>query len=76
VALSVYFDASVIVALLVRDDDFNSRAEAFVRNQKPVPVISDFAAVEFASAVAKRVRMKDLTPAEARTGLRDVRYMD
>ncbi len=66
-ALSVYFDASVIVALLVRDDDFNSRAETFVRSRKPLPVISDFAAVEFASAISKRVRMRDLTPGEART---------
>jgi predicted nucleic acid-binding protein len=66
VALSVYFDASVIVALLVRDDDFNSRAEAFVRRHRPLPIVSDFASVEFASALARRVRMKDLTPAEAR----------
>jgi hypothetical protein len=56
----------MIVALLVRDDDFNSRAEAFVRRHRPVPIVSDFASVEFASAVARRVRMKDLTAAEAR----------
>jgi uncharacterized protein len=66
VALSVYFDASIIVALLLRDDDFNSRAEAFVRQHRPSPVVSDLASVEFASALARRVRMKDISANEAR----------
>jgi predicted nucleic acid-binding protein len=54
--LSVYLDASVLVALFT-DDPHTARADAAIRAQTPVLVVSDFAAAEFASAIARRVRM-------------------
>src|SRR4051812_43248732 len=52
---SVYFDASVIIALLV-EDAFNDRADKFLIEANPTPVISSFGAAEFASVMALRVR--------------------
>ncbi len=52
----VYFDASVLVALLT-NDPLTRRADALMRTRTPVLVVSDFAAAEFASAIARRVRM-------------------
>lgn len=63
----VYLDASVLVALLT-NDAFTARADAFVRTTKPVPLVSDFAAAEFASAIARRVRMGEIAPDEGRIG--------
>jgi predicted nucleic acid-binding protein len=63
----VYLDASVLVALLT-DDPLTSRADAFMRTEKPVLVVSDFAAAEFASAIARRVRTGEITSDEARVG--------
>jgi uncharacterized protein len=63
----VYLDASVLVALLT-DDPLTGRADAFMRTEKPVLVVSDFAAAEFASAIARRVRTGEITPDEARVG--------
>ena len=51
----VYLDASVLVALLT-DELLTGRADTFMRTKKPVLVVSDFAAAEFASAIARRVR--------------------
>ncbi len=63
--MSVYFDASVLVALFT-NDPFTSRARAFLTAHTPTVVVSDFASAEFASAVSRRVRTKDLTADEAR----------
>jgi uncharacterized protein len=63
--VSVYLDASVLVALLT-NDKLTARADAFLRNHSPVLIVSDFAAAEFASAVARRVRMGEITPEDAR----------
>ena len=63
----VYLDASVLVALLT-DDLLTGRADTFMRTKKPVLVVSDFAAAEFASAIARRVRTGEITPDEARSG--------
>jgi uncharacterized protein len=63
--MSVYLDASVLVALFTNDRHSN-RAGAFLKTQKPVLVVSDFAAAEVASVVARRVRTTDLTADEAR----------
>ena len=65
-AVSVYLDASVLVALLT-NDPFTRRAEAFLRAQAPVLVVSDFAAAEFASAVARRFRTREIMVEEARS---------
>ena len=64
--MNIYLDASVLVALFT-NDPFSARADAFLRTEAPTVAISDFAAAEFASAVARRVRMAALTVGEART---------
>jgi len=53
--VTVYLDASVLVAF-----------DAFFRANAPVRIVSDFAAAEFASAVARCVRTGDITSDEAR----------
>jgi predicted nucleic acid-binding protein len=50
--VSVYLDASVLVALFTHDL-LGARADAFLRTHSPVLVVSDFAAAEFASAIAR-----------------------
>ena len=59
--MSVYVDANVLVALFT-DDPLTGRAETFLRNQSPRLIVSDFAAAEFASAIARRLRMKEIAP--------------
>ncbi|HEX4180035.1 MAG TPA: type II toxin-antitoxin system VapC family toxin [Caulobacteraceae bacterium] len=66
--MSVYFDASVIVAITVRDV-WSIRARTYVIDHQPSPVISDFAAAEVASVINLRVRTKDLSLAQAQTAL-------
>lgn len=63
--MKVYLDASVILALLT-DDSQQARAETFLRAALPVLVVSDFASAEFSSAVARRVRTREIAPDEAR----------
>ena len=65
--MSVYLDASVLVALLMVDA-LTARVDAFLRANTPVLIVSDFAATEFASAIARRVRTGDITADEARRG--------
>ena len=48
----VYLDASMLVALLT-NDPLTHRADAFMRAKVPALIVSDFAAAEFASAIAK-----------------------
>jgi predicted nucleic acid-binding protein len=62
----VYLDASVIVALLT-NDLFTDRATAFLGRGSPALIVSDYAAAEFSSVVARRVRTQALTASEART---------
>jgi predicted nucleic acid-binding protein len=63
--VSVYLDASVLVALFT--DALAARADAFLRTHSPVLIVSDFAAAEFASAIARRVRMREIEIEDART---------
>ena len=63
--MSLYLDASVVVALLT-DDPFTRRADTFLRNNASVLIVSDFAAAEFASVIARHVRTEDITPNDAR----------
>jgi uncharacterized protein len=58
--VSLYLDASVLVALFVIDP-VSTRAAAFLSAHPAIVVISDFGAAEFSSAVARRVRVGDLT---------------
>ncbi|WP_421932586.1 type II toxin-antitoxin system VapC family toxin [Phenylobacterium sp.] len=62
--MSVYFDASVLVALFTHDL-FSDRARAYVLTALPEVVISDFARAEFASVISRAVRTGDLSAAEA-----------
>jgi len=64
--VSVYLDASVLVALLI-NDPFSQRAEAFLRKTADILVVSDFAQAEFSSAIARHVRTREITRAEAQT---------
>jgi predicted nucleic acid-binding protein len=63
--VKVYLDASVLVALLT-SDPLTARADAYLRANAPVLIVSDFAAAEFASAIARRVRTAEMRADEAR----------
>ena len=63
--MSVYVDASVLVALFT-NDAIAGRADAYLRTHAPILIVSDFTAAEFASAVARHVRMRDMKPQDAR----------
>ena len=63
--MTVYADASVLVPLFT-NDPFSHRADAFLERVQPTFLLSDFAAAEFASAVARKTRIGHLTVEEAR----------
>lgn len=63
--MSLYADTSLLVPLITRDA-LNDRAEQFLDEAKPTLLISDFAAAEFASALALRVRASEMTAEIAR----------
>jgi predicted nucleic acid-binding protein len=63
--VTVYLDASFVVALITKDV-FSERAERFLSTEMPALILSDYAAAEFASVVARRARTKELTKAGAR----------
>jgi uncharacterized protein len=63
--VKVYLDTSVIVALLIRDP-FTDRAYRYLNAETPDLTVSDYSAAEFASAVARRVRMREMTADAAR----------
>jgi len=69
--LTVYFDTSVLVALLT-DDPFSDQADRAFRGRMTGLATSDFAAAEFASALSRRVRMKALSVRDARDALADL----
>jgi predicted nucleic acid-binding protein len=61
----LYLDTSVLVAL-VSADPFTARAESCLGAATPLLVVGDFAAAEVASAIARRVRIREMTELEAR----------
>ena len=63
--MSVYLDASILVAMFTADPHSN-RARTFLRTQRPELVVSDFTAAELASVVARRVRTHELALDDAR----------
>jgi uncharacterized protein len=63
--VNLYLDASVVVALLTKDV-FTSRAETYIRANAPILIVSDFAAAEFASVIARRLRVREITEPIAR----------
>lgn len=58
-----YLDASAVVSLFVADKH-SPAIRGYLRNQHPTVAISDFAIAEFSSAVARRVRMGEVTPVQ------------
>jgi predicted nucleic acid-binding protein len=62
--LSLYLDASILVALF-SNDSFTSAADAALRGRDLPVMVSDFAAAEFASAIGRRARNKELSTREA-----------
>jgi predicted nucleic acid-binding protein len=62
VALTCYLDTSVVIALL-KPEALSDRADRFISENKTV-ILSDFAAAEFASAVARWVRSRELNMSE------------
>jgi predicted nucleic acid-binding protein len=57
--VSIYLDASVLVAIFIKDP-FSARADGFLASNTRPLFLSDFAAAELASAVARLVRMSEL----------------
>lgn len=49
------------------DDVSTARAEAFLDANAAILIVSDFAAAEFVSAIARRVRIGEITRSNART---------
>jgi predicted nucleic acid-binding protein len=65
-----YLDTSVIVNLLLKEP-FSASAEAFVSRNRDVLVVTDFAAAEVSSVIARRVRMGEISEDAARVHLAD-----
>ena len=64
----LYLDANILVALLT-PEPFSGRADAFLQTNTEPLIVSDFAAAEFSSAVARRVRMREFTRRQAQITL-------
>ncbi len=62
--MRAYLDASFIIALFA-NDAFSARADQFLEREEPVLIVSDFAGAEFASAVAKRLRVGQFSVSDA-----------
>jgi hypothetical protein len=60
-----YLDTSVLVAMFTHDP-LSARADRLFLEETPRPIVSDYAAAEFSSAIARLVRTKDLIAGEAR----------
>jgi uncharacterized protein len=69
--VSLYLDASVLVALFVIDPT-SARAETYLVAHPDHLVVSDFGAAEFSSAVARRVRTRELTSDDGRLAFADL----
>ncbi len=63
--MKAYLDTSVIIPLLTLDAH-TFRARQFLIDIEPILWISDFAAAEFASVIARRVRTGIITERDAR----------
>lgn len=68
--MSFYLYANILVALLT-PEPLSARADDFVRSNQDSLIVSDFAAAEFASAIARRVRTRETTIEDARADLSD-----
>jgi predicted nucleic acid-binding protein len=68
--LKLYLDASVLVALFVADA-LSSRADSLLKTVAEPPVVTNFAAAEFSSGVARRVRTGEMNVHQARAAFSD-----
>ena len=68
--MSLYLDANILVALLTVEP-LSERADDFIQSNVERLIVSDFAAAEFASAIARRVRTRETTVEDARHDLAD-----
>ncbi len=62
--VDLYLDASFLVALLTAEPA-SARADDFAHAHGGILIVSDFGAAEFASAIARRVRTRELPIDEA-----------
>lgn len=69
--MSVYLDASALVALFVVDAH-NERVNKALRSLREDLIVSNLSAAEFSSVIARRVRTRDLSADEARTAFANV----
>ena len=58
--MSLYLDASLLVAIFI-EDALSANADALLASNTRALLVSDFAAAEFASALARLVRMGELS---------------
>jgi len=70
VAVSIYLDASVIVALFT-EDHFTDRATTLLASKADAVIVSDFAGLEFSSVIARFVRTRSINEEQARAVLSD-----
>ncbi|MES1200587.1 MAG: type II toxin-antitoxin system VapC family toxin [Pseudomonadota bacterium] len=68
--MTVYLDANVIIALLI-EDGLSARAAAAVGALSEPILVSDLAALEYASAVARRARSGAISAKAAREAFSD-----
>ena len=68
--MSFYLDTNILVALLT-PEPLSDRVDDFIRDHPRSLIVSDFAAAEFASAIARRVRTREIALAEAHGDLID-----
>lgn len=66
--LASYLDANILFALLI-PEPFSKRAESFLQSNAEPLIVSDLAAAEFASAIARRVRMREFSLNQGRVAL-------
>ncbi len=64
--MAIYFDASIIVSMLIREP-LSERVSTLFQRPRETFVISDFAAAEVSSALSRHVRMR-LETTESATG--------
>ena len=68
--MSFYLDTSVIVALLTVEP-LTARADEFINRMREPLLVSDLASAEFASAICRRVRMREISLDQAHSDLSD-----
>jgi predicted nucleic acid-binding protein len=64
--LTVYLDTSVLAGFFIGSDAFAGRAKTLFDGIDDPPIVSDFVVAEFASVVARLVRMNGIIRDEAR----------